>query len=103
MAQLAANAPDPVSKSAVFGAVKMIREYHGFSDAEKSDLIAKSLRLGCSTYDDLVAETKLHITHIKEIVKGMQEAGRVELRPLQSGEKGGRPMVFIALTTADSR
>lgn len=97
LAQFASTAPDGASKKAVFGAVRLIREHHGFSLEEKHELIAHALRLGCSTYNDLERETRFHRAHIVDIVKSMADSGLVELRQLQSGEKGGRPTLYIYL------
>ena len=86
-----------VAKEAVFSAVRRIREFHGFSEQEKRDLIVRAVQLGCSTYDDLVRETKLAKPHVAQIIRDMSEAGTVELTQLGSGERGGRPMVYIRL------
>lgn len=100
LAALVAAAPDPISKSAVRRAVKMIYKHHGLNTEQKRDVIAKCLKLGASTYNELFAESGIHKAQVVAIIKAMHEDGVVELRTIPSGERGGRPTVFIAL--ADS-
>lgn len=102
MAALAATAPTVGSKKSAFRAVREIREEHGFSQQEKQRLVINALAMGCSTYDDLVEETKLAKPQVTTIIRAMEEAGTVELRQLGSGERGGRPTVYIHLVAAAS-
>ena len=78
-------------------AAQTIRKVHGFSDKDKRALILKSLSLGCSTYDDLVIETRMAKNQVIEIIKSMETEQIIELRTLKTGERGGRPIVYIHL------
>lgn len=102
LAEMAAAAPDVRAKSAVYSVVKSLRELYGFSDQEKCELIRRSLDLGCSTYDDLVRETKMHRPTVIELVKSMETAGIVSIYYMQRGERGGRPTAYIRLTLVKS-
>jgi len=95
LAALVAAAPDPVSKSAVRRAVKMIYKHHGLNTEQKRDVITKSLLLGSTTYNELVSETGIRKPQIIAIVKDMVDAGDVELRSVRHGSGPGRPTLFI--------
>lgn len=98
IARLAASAPDNVAKSALFSVVKWLRSFYGLTDAERRQLVRRSLVIGCSTYDDLVAETQIHRPTLIAIVKEMESAGDVHLRYLERGGLGGRRATFIQLS-----
>lgn len=97
LAEVAVSAPDPIAKRHVYATVKQLRELYGFSDEEKLDLIREALDLGCSTYDDLARETRIHRPTIVEIIKRMEAAKSVTITYMVKGEKGGRPMAYIRL------
>lgn len=97
LAALVAAAPDPISKSAVRRAVRMIYKHHGLNDAQKRDVLAKALSYGASTYNELAAESGIRKPQVVAIIKQMETDGQVKVQRLPVGGKGGRPMLFITL------
>lgn len=95
LAEMAPLAPDPMAKRCVYATVNRLREIYGFSDDEKRDLIREALDLGCTTYDDLARETRIHRPTIVEIIKDMENAKAVTISYMSKGDKGGRPMAYI--------
>lgn len=97
VARLAAVAPDPVSKKAAFSAANWLRRYYGLSDDDKMAEIIAALMSGCSNYEDLVEETKIHRSDIVTLVKQLERVGDVKIRTLVIGDRGGRRPIYISL------
>jgi len=97
LADLAKTAPDAVAKNRTYRAVHALRQIYGFSQEEKMQITRHWLKQGCSTYDDLVAETGFPKPEISEIVRAMVEAGQATLVEMSIGGAAGRKGVFISV------
>lgn len=98
LAELAAEAPDPVARSMSRSAINRLRRYYGLSWKDKQVLVRRAIALGCATYDDLVAETRLPKEHICTVIQSLRMAGEVDVTSLPPRtNKGGRPSIFIRL------
>lgn len=92
LAEVAADAPDTVAKSATFKAVNYLREFYGFSDDEKRSIVKNAITLGCSTYQDVITETSFPRQTVEAVVKGLADAGDIEMRQLEHNDgRPGRP------------
>jgi predicted transcriptional regulator len=98
IARLATRAPHPEAKRAVFSVANWLRLYYGLSDSQKRVEIIAALALGCTTYDDLVEETKFARADIIEIIKDLEASGQVNIKKLTRGDLGGRAPKYISLT-----
>lgn len=99
LAELARSAPDSFAKRETYRTVSTLRRFYGFSREEKQKYIGHLLKQGCSTYEDLVAESKIDRGEVVRVVREMEQAQRVLLTPLFT-EKAGRPTVYISLIEA---
>lgn len=102
VAALALKAPHLAGKQVFRDAVDRVRKLYGFSDELKRRLVEFAINNGCTTYRDIVGETRLVLPEVINIVQDMSKFGEVDLQSFSTGERG-RPTVYIQLTGRSSR
>lgn len=90
VSEIAAAAPDAVSKQLLYSAVTRLRLRYGLTPEAKAAEVTKYLRLGATTVDELSRETLLSRCEVTPILQDLESRGVVERRSIQASG-AGRP------------